>query len=70
MRRTLAQQSRVKKFNIGTEVRMAFGKALRQVIVDQPALFDRIALLSATSPDVQLVASEIICALGPTKSVG
>jgi len=70
MRRTLAQQSRVKKFNIGTEVRMAFGKALRQVIVDQPALFDRIALLSATSPDVQLVAGEIICALGPTKSVG
>jgi fructose-bisphosphate aldolase, class II len=44
----LARGSKVKKFNIGTELRMAFGAALRGVLADQPEEFDRIRLLNAT----------------------
>ncbi len=44
----LARQTRVSKFNIGTELRMAFGNALRQSLLDQPQVFDRLALLGPT----------------------
>lgn len=44
-RQKLARETRVKKFNIGTELRQAFGAALRQSIADQPGEFDRIKLL-------------------------
>ncbi len=47
-RAKLAHKSRVAKFNFGTELRMAFGKALRKSLKDQPDSFDRIALLSPT----------------------
>lgn len=64
MRRKLASESRVSKFNIGTELRMAFGEALRQSLADQPDSFDRIALLAPTIPHVRAVASDIISAFG------
>lgn len=44
----LARETRVSKFNIGTELRMAFGNALRQSLLDQPQVFDRLALLGPT----------------------
>jgi fructose-bisphosphate aldolase, class II len=47
-RQMLARESRVSKFNIGTELRMEFGKALRKSLADQPDVFDRIALLNPT----------------------
>ncbi len=47
-RRQIARQTRVSKFNIGTELRMAFGKALRKSLADQPETFDRLALLGPT----------------------
>jgi fructose-bisphosphate aldolase, class II len=47
-RRKLALESRVEKFNFGTELRMTFGKALRKSMKDQPDSFDRIALLKPT----------------------
>ncbi len=47
-RQMLARQTRVSKFNIGTELRMEFGKALRKSLADQPGVFDRIALLNPT----------------------
>jgi fructose-bisphosphate aldolase, class II len=56
MRQLLATQSRVKKFNIGTELRMAFGKALRQTLEEKPGEFDRIALLTATMPAMREMA--------------
>lgn len=59
-RQKLAHQSRVKKFNIGTELRMAFGKALRQTIADQPNQFDRIALLASTVPDMRQAAVRVM----------
>jgi fructose-bisphosphate aldolase, class II len=47
-RRELALTGQVAKFNIGTELRMTFGAALRQAITADPTRFDRIALLSET----------------------
>lgn len=45
MRQALARETAVCKFNIGTELRMAFGKALRQSVKEQPDVFDRNGLL-------------------------
>ena len=59
-RRMLARDTRVCKFNIGTELRMAFGASLRQSLADNPAGFDRIALLSPTIAAMRGRAAEII----------
>ncbi|SFC24694.1 class II fructose-bisphosphate aldolase [Tropicimonas isoalkanivorans] len=47
-RRTLAQNSAICKFNIGTELRMAFGAALREAVNKDPKRFDRVEILSET----------------------
>ncbi len=60
MRRQLAATSKVKKFNIGTELRMAFGDAMRAALVDQPDEYDRIKLLAATIPNSRKVAASIL----------
>lgn len=64
MRRQLASSSRVKKFNIGTELRMAFGIALRATLAAQPAEFDRIKILASTMPALRIMAKSIIEELG------
>jgi fructose-bisphosphate aldolase, class II len=48
VRQRLAQHHRVKKFNIGTELRMAFGAALRATLAEHPDEFDRVKILSST----------------------
>ena len=48
VRRQLAHDHRIKKFNIGTELRMAFGAALRATLLDHPHEFDRNKILAAT----------------------
>ncbi len=48
IRRKLARETRVTKFNIGTELRMAFGRSLRKSLADHPNSFDRVELLGAT----------------------
>jgi fructose-bisphosphate aldolase, class II len=63
MRQKLACESRICKFNIGTELRMAFGRALRKSLADKPAAFDRIEILSRTIAPVQSLAETIITAL-------
>lgn len=44
-RRALARNSKVCKFNIGTELRMAFGQALRQAVMQDLDRFDRVQIL-------------------------
>lgn len=44
----LARESAICKFNIGTELRMAFGAALRESVNLDPERFDRIAILKDT----------------------
>ena len=44
-RAELARHSKVCKFNIGTELRMAFGSALRTAVAKDPERFDRVQIL-------------------------
>ena len=60
MRTRLAETTNVCKFNIGTELRMAFGAALRAALEAEPDRFDRIAILKETEPPVTAAAREVI----------
>jgi len=68
IRQNLAATSRVKKFNIGTELRMAFGQALRGSLADQPTEFDRIKLLEPTIRASRRAAEAILNELGGLKN--
>ena len=63
IRKRLARESRVSKFNIGTELRMAFGNSLRKSLTENPKIFDRITLLSPTVDAVKSVTIEVISAI-------
>jgi fructose-bisphosphate aldolase, class II len=63
-RAKLAAHSRIGKFNIGTELRMAFGAALRQAVNADPARFDRVAILKDTHEPVFEAARAVIRGLG------
>jgi len=63
IRKHLARDSRVSKFNIGTELRMAFGNSLRKSLTENPEIFDRIKLLSPTVDAVKNMTIEVISAL-------
>ena len=60
VRRMLGHESRVRKFNIGTELRQAFGAALRKSLAAKPDEFDRIALLSDTIGPVRSETVKIL----------
>ena len=47
-RQHLARSSHVCKFNIGTELRIAFGAALREAVNSDPSRFDRVEILKDT----------------------
>ena len=65
MRQFLARNSRVKKFNIGTELRQEFGRSLRAYLAQHPQSFDRLELLAATREPMRRLAREVIGNLGP-----
>ena len=60
----LAKESKICKFNIGTELRMAFGQALRIAVNQDPNRFDRVTILKETVAPVQLAAQQVIRAFG------
>jgi fructose-bisphosphate aldolase class II len=62
-RRALAAGSAICKFNIGTELRMAWGAALREAVARDPARFDRVAILGETEEPVTRAARRVIRAL-------
>ncbi len=63
-RLALSTGSKIAKFNIGTELRMAFGAALRSAINADLARFDRIAILNETHAPVMEAARAVIRGLG------
>jgi fructose-bisphosphate aldolase class II len=63
-RAALARAVRIAKFNVGTELRLAFGAALRAAVAADPARFDRIAILSATEDPVMAAARAVIRSCG------
>lgn len=68
-RADLAARSAICKFNIGTELRMAFGAALRQALDRDPAQFDRIAILKQTQGPVRDAARAVIRGMGASGRV-
>lgn len=63
-RTALAANSRIAKFNIGTELRMAFGAALRAAVARDATRFDRIAILQETEAPIFEAARTIFRNLG------
>lgn len=59
-RQALARGSRICKFNIGTELRMVFGQALRTAIAADPACFDRVQILSQTHDPLVAAARAVL----------
>ena len=62
-RRRLALKSSICKFNIGTELRMIFGSALRDAVTRNPTQFDRLEILKETHFPMKLATQQIIRAL-------
>ncbi|WP_114010106.1 class II fructose-bisphosphate aldolase [Cohaesibacter intestini] len=62
-RTRLARQSKICKFNIGTELRLAFGTALREAVNGDPDCFDRVQILKQTHDPVMEAAREALHAL-------
>jgi fructose-bisphosphate aldolase class II len=69
-RAALAAAGLVAKFNIGTELRQAFGAALRATLARNPAAFDRIEILRATEDPVTAAARLILRNLGTAGRAG
>jgi fructose-bisphosphate aldolase, class II len=64
-RTRLARRSRICKFNIGTELRMAFGSALRVCLQEDHEVFDRLAILGRLHEPLLDAARLVIRGLGP-----
>jgi fructose-bisphosphate aldolase, class II len=63
-RAQLAAESRICKFNIGTELRMAFGQALRAAVTADATRFDRVQILRETADPVKVAAMRVLSAFG------
>ena len=63
-RLSLAQTSAIAKFNIGTELRMAFGHALRDAVNSDTDRFDRVQILKDTHQPVFEAARAAIRSVG------
>ena len=63
-RARLARETAICKFNIGTELRMAFGTALRAAVNRDPDRFDRVTILKETHDPVVAAARTVIRAFG------
>ncbi|CAD0185176.1 Fructose-bisphosphate aldolase [Ruegeria sp. THAF57] len=63
-RSRLARETSICKFNIGTELRMAFGHAMREAVNRDPERFDRVTILKETHDPVEAAARMVIRALG------
>lgn len=62
-RAALARNSAICKYNIGTELRQAFGRDLRQVLAEYPQRFDRIEILADLEARIVLTTRELLRAL-------
>ncbi len=59
-RKALAQNTNICKFNIGTELRMAFGAAMRKAVNADPERFDRVSILKETHDPVMQAARVVL----------
>ncbi|MDD9716109.1 class II fructose-bisphosphate aldolase [Dinoroseobacter sp. PD6] len=68
-RTRLARRSTICKFNIGTELRMAFGAALREAVTSDLDRFDRVQILREVEAPVEAAARLALRALAPEREV-
>jgi fructose-bisphosphate aldolase, class II len=64
-RTELARGSNICKFNIGTELRMAFGDALRTAVNSDPSRFDRVTILKETHDPMVAATRRVLRAFMP-----
>ncbi|HCQ65350.1 MAG TPA: fructose-bisphosphate aldolase [Rhodobacteraceae bacterium] len=64
-RTALARGSNICKYNIGTELRMAFGQALRDAVNRDPTRFDRVQILSEVHDPMVAATRKVLAALKP-----
>lgn len=62
-RARLAKSTNICKYNIGTELRMAFGDAMRAAVNSDPSRFDRVAILKETHDPTVAAARRVLGAL-------
>ena len=62
-RRLLAATTQICKFNIGTELRMAFGQALRDAVLRDPARFDRLQIMQDTHAPLVAATQQVLRAI-------
>ena len=60
LRRNIANNTNVCKFNIGTELRKMFGDTLREEISNNPTTYDRIQLIKSTIPKLKELTKKVI----------
>ena len=60
MRRYLAREKLVQKFNVGTEVRQVFGASLRTHLEANPHDFDRLSIMKSTIDPICEAAKKVI----------
>lgn len=68
-RALLARTSAICKFNIGTELRMAFGAALRDAVASDPDRFDRVQILSDIEAPLENAARQVLRNLAPKQAL-
>ncbi|MEP5759700.1 MAG: class II fructose-bisphosphate aldolase [Litoreibacter sp.] len=59
----LARTTNICKFNIGTELRMAFGSAMRDAVNADPTRFDRVSILKETHHPMVAATRNVLAAL-------
>ena len=62
-RARLAKTTNICKYNIGTELRMAFGEAMREAVNLDPTRFDRVTILRETHDPTVAAARRVLAAL-------
>ncbi|MEM1361079.1 MAG: class II fructose-bisphosphate aldolase [Pseudomonadota bacterium] len=66
-RRRLAQTTNICKYNIGTELRLQFGAALRKAVAADLKRFDRVEILSEVEPSIEAAARNVLRGLAGEK---
>lgn len=62
-RAKLAKTTNICKYNIGTELRMAFGAAMREAVNSDPKRFDRVSILKDTHDPMVAATRQVLQAL-------
>ena len=65
IRKKLARNTQVAKFNIGTELRMLFGNTIRKTILTNKKIYDRVEILKPTINELKRLTIKIISNIGP-----